>query len=140
MKTGQQWADSLIAGATAAKWTAGVQATTKDPAQLAIQQGEAYIQGVNEAYQSGRWAAGLQQSGPTWKQVTASKGQNYTTGLNAAKSRLAAVGAAVMANAQQISQQVQSMPKGIKGGPEGLARFDAARQGMIAFKKQGRLR
>jgi len=140
MLTGQQWADKLVANASAAKFSQGVQNTTVDPASLAIQQQSALLANFTDAVTSGRWAANLQAAAATWKPNTLAKASNYTTGLNAAKAKLAAVGTALMANAAAISQQVQAMPKGVKGGAEGLARFDAARQAMIQFKRSGRIR
>ena len=110
MKTAQQaatnWQNS--AGRAQTDYVAGVQATTKDQAALAIAAGPRYIQGVQDAYASGRWQAGVSRGGtPYWKSQTEKKANNYGTGYSAGVSNYTAAAQKVMG---AIAQGVANLP------------------------------
>ena len=100
------------AGAASQDYAAGVAGTDKDPTALAAQNGARYIQGVQDAYNSGKWARRLQQVGKAgWQQAVASKGvANYGTGVNAARDKFATAMGPVLQAVAQGQARVNAMP------------------------------
>lgn len=99
------------AGAAQQRFTEGVQATTKDPTQLAIQAQAKLVQNFNAAVSAGRYARGLQAVGQAgWKAATVAKASNYATGINASQDKyLTAIGPVLQIEAQ-LQQQIAAMP------------------------------
>jgi hypothetical protein len=78
----QNWSGS--AGRAQTAFVAGVQATTKDQAALAVAAQARLVQGFNDAVNSGRWARGVQRGGTGyWKSQTEAKAGNFGTGFAA---------------------------------------------------------
>ncbi len=110
----QSVADKWVqrAGAASQDYAQGVAQTDKDPTQLAAANGARYIQGVQEAYNSGKWARRLQQVGKAgWQQAVAAKGvANYSTGVNAARDKFATAMGPVLAAIAAGQAKVNAMP------------------------------
>lgn len=105
-----RWAQSAAQAQT--KFTEGVQATTKDPTALAIQQQQKLLQNFTQAVTNGRWQRGLQAVGQQgWKAATVAKANNYSTGISASQQKYAEAIAPVLAIEAQLQSQIQSMPK-----------------------------
>lgn len=104
-----RWRSS--ASTAQARYTEGVQQTTKDPTQLAVNQQGKLVQNFNAAVQSGRWARGLQRVGKAgWQSSTLAKANNYATGINASADKYqAAIGPVLQAEAQ-LQSQIAAMP------------------------------
>lgn len=114
MLSPQEAADKWAQRASAAgpDYARGVETTTKDPTALAAAQGQRYISGVQEAFQSGKWARRLQAVGVQgWKAAVRDKGvQNYATGIAAAKDRYATAIGPVLQAVESGQRLVQGMP------------------------------
>lgn len=124
-----KWAQR--AGAASQDYAEGVASTTKDPTALAAAQGQRYIQGVQDSYNSGKWARALQRVGKTgWQAAVASKGvANYSTGIQAGQQKYAAAMGPVLQAVASGQALVAGMP----------AVTDAQReQRMIAFTRHMR--
>lgn len=110
----QTVADKWVQRASAASqdYAQGVAQTDKDPTALAAANGARYIQGVQDAYNSGKWARRLQQVGKSgWQQAVASKGVvNYSTGVNASRDKFAQAIGPVLTAVAAAQAQVRSMP------------------------------
>jgi hypothetical protein len=95
-------------GRATTDYVAGVQATTKDQAALAVAQQATLKQNFNAAIDSGRWAAGVQRRGTAyWKSQTEKKAPNYSAGYSAGAANYAAAAQKVMA---AIAQGVANLP------------------------------
>src|SRR5690242_18565017 len=76
------------AGTAQAKFTAGVQATDKDPTALAVQNQAALVAGFNNAVNSGLWARRTAAvSKAQWQSITLAKAGNYATGVQAGEAK-----------------------------------------------------
>lgn len=104
-----RWVQS--AGAAQQRYTEGVQATQKDPTQLAINAQAKMVTNFNQAISSGRFQRGLSAVGQAgWKAATVAKAANYSTGINASQDKyLAAIGPVLQIEAQ-LQQQISAMP------------------------------
>ena len=110
MKTAAQAAQNWQNAATRATtdYVAGVNATTKDQAALAVAQQAALLNNFTQAVQSGRWAAGVQRRGTSyWKSQTEAKSSNYSQGYTAGSANYNAAAQKVMA---AIAQGVANLP------------------------------
>src|SRR5882672_10132248 len=108
-QTVQRWQQS--AGTAQTRFTEGVQATTKDPTQLAIAAQAKLLQGFNEAVQSGRWQRNLSAVGAAgWKSATLAKANNYSTGIAAGAGKFQSAMQTWLPIINSASAQVQSMP------------------------------
>lgn len=105
-----KWAQR--ASAASPDYARGVEQTDKDPTALAAANGQRYITGVQEAYQSGKWARRLQAVGKAgWQAAVRDKGvQNYGTGVAAARTKYEQAIGPVLAAVASAQRQVQSMP------------------------------
>jgi hypothetical protein len=105
----QRWTQS--AGAAQQRYTEGVQATTKDPTQLAIAQQAKLQNNFVAAVSSGKWSRALARVGAAgWKAAAVAKANNYSTGINASQQKyMDAIGPVLQVEAQ-LQQQLQSMP------------------------------
>ena len=103
---------SQRSSAAAQDYAQGVASTTKDPTALAAANGARYIQGIQDAYNSGKWARRLQQVGKAgWQQAVAAKGvANYGTGVMAGRDKFAQAMGPVLQAIGQAQAQVASMP------------------------------
>lgn len=83
MKTAQQ-AQANWTGASSravSAWTTGINATTKDQAQLAAAAQPRWLQGVQDAAANNRFANGVLRRGtPYWKSQSEAKQGNYSGG------------------------------------------------------------
>jgi len=106
----EKWKARMAASAAEAK--EGVNAVTTAPAQQAIQAKDKYIANVNRAFNEGRYESGL--NGVTlqdWQQAMLTKGiPNMAAGAQKISPRAQRNLQDVIAFAQQVSQQIQSMP------------------------------
>jgi hypothetical protein len=110
VKTAQQASQNWqnAAGRATTDYVAGVNATTKDQAALAVAQQATLLQNFNNAVTSGRWAAGVQRRGTAyWKTQTEKKAPNYSAGYSAGAANQASAMVKVMA---AIAQGVASLP------------------------------
>jgi hypothetical protein len=100
------WSGSAARAQTA--FVAGVQATTKDQAALAVAAQARLVQGFNDAVNSGRWARGVQRGGTGyWKSQTEAKAANFGTGFSAGAGNFAAAITKILAAENSI---VSSLP------------------------------
>lgn len=106
----QKWQQDTSAAAQ--RYGDGVAQTTKDPTALAIAAGPRYLQGVQNAFNSGRWANALRAVGQQgWKAAVAAKGvQNFQTGVNSAQAKFTAAFTPLLAYEATLQQQVDAMP------------------------------
>lgn len=110
MKTAQQMKDAWVAssGKATANYSAGVQATQKDQAGLAVAAIPRMVAGFNDAANSGRIAAGLQRGGTAyWKSQTEAKKTNYGSGFTAGGDNF---GAAAQKLIPALQQGVAGLP------------------------------
>lgn len=105
-----KWRDRTSAAAS--DYQRGVETTSKDPTALAIQAGPRYIQGVQEAFNSGKWANGLRRTGVQgWRNAVLSKGvTNFGTGVMAAQDKVASAFGPLFAFMGNLESQIASMP------------------------------
>ncbi len=110
MKTAAQAASNWqgASGKATTDYVAGVQATQKDQAALAVAQQSALLNNFTQSVTSGRWAAGVTRRGTAyWKQQTEAKSSNYSQGYSAGAGNYAAAAQKVMA---AIAQGVANLP------------------------------
>jgi hypothetical protein len=89
-------------------FVAGVQATQKDQAALAVAQQATLRQNFIDSVDSGRWAQGVTRRGTSyWKQQTEAKANNYGQGYSAGAQNYAAAAAKFM---PAIAQGVSALP------------------------------
>ena len=132
--TVSRWQQS--AGTAQTRFTEGVQATTKDPTQLAIAAQSKLLQGFNDSVQSGRWARNLAAVGQGgWKSATLAKANNYSTGISAGSTKFQAAMSTWLPIINSASQQVQSMPN--NSFADSLARMNAFATALHNAKLQG---
>jgi hypothetical protein len=111
----QQTVQNYVASASTAqaKFTAGVQATDKDPTALAVQNQAALLSGFNNAVNSGLWARRTAAvSKAQWQAITLAKAQNYATGVQAGETKYNQKMGLVLPVIQNVVSQVDSMPSG----------------------------
>src|SRR5258706_14637137 len=129
-----RWQQS--AGTAQTRFTEGVQSTTKDPTQLAIQARAKMLQGFNASVQSGRWERNLAAVGQAgWKSATLAKANNYSTGIAAGGQKFQAAMSTWLPIINSASQQVQSMPN--NSFADSLARMNAFATALHNAKLQG---
>lgn len=132
--TVSRWQQS--AGTAQTRFTEGVQATTKDPTQLAISAKTKLLQGFNDAVQSGRWERNLAAVGQAgWKTATLAKANNYSTGIQAGAPKFQASMQKWLPIINSASAQVQSMPN--NSFADSLARMNAFATMLHNAKLQG---
>lgn len=125
-----KWAQNL--GAAQQRYTAGVQAVTTAPNQLAAQAADRYMAGVQQAlpkYVAANQAVSLQ----AWQQATINKGGGrLASGATAAQPKMQTVFTQLF---PYITQVVGSLPQ--RGDLEqNIARSAAFQRGMAKFVKQ----
>src|SRR5260221_5456960 len=104
-----RWQQGASTGQT--RFTEGVQSTTVDPTQRAIQAQAKLLSGFNDAVQSGRWARNLAAVGAAgWKSATLAKANNYSTRISAGVPKYHAAMQTWLPIIMSASSQVQSMP------------------------------
>ncbi len=132
--TVSRWQQS--AGTAQTRFTEGVQATTKDPTQLAIAAQSKLLQGFNDAVQSGRWARNLSSVGAAgWKSATLAKANNYSTGISAGTQKFQTAMQTWLPIINSAAAQVQSMPN--NSFADSLARMNAFATALHNAKLQG---
>jgi hypothetical protein len=110
------------ANAVAQKWTSktsaaqqdyvdGVNNTSKDPTQLAINNQQRLLTNFTAAVNSGKWANKLRAVGKAgWQAAVDAKASNFSTGVNAATQKVATAFAPLLQFENNLQQQVDSMP------------------------------
>ena len=101
------------AGASAgqAAYSAGVQATTKDPTALAVAAQAKLQANFLAALQSGRWARNLQAVGASgWKAAVLAKAANYGVGIAAGATKYQAAYQSMLPQMQSLQAQIDAMP------------------------------
>ena len=110
------------AGAVFSKWSTrtsaaqqdyvnGVQNTTKDPTQLAINNQARAVSNYTAALQSGKWATRLRNVGKTgWQQAVAAKASNFSTGVQNAETKFVGAFTRLLAFENTLQSQVDAMP------------------------------
>ena len=110
------------AAAVASKWQSrtsgaqqayvdGVNATQKDPTQLAINAQARLLTNFQNAVNSGKWANKLRQVGKAgWQAAVDAKANNFSTGVNAAVTKVQAAFAPLLQYENTLQQQVDAMP------------------------------
>lgn len=126
----QKWAQNL--GAAQTRYTAGVQAVTTAPNQLAAQASDRWLSGVQQSlpkYVSANQAVTLQ----AWQQAAVNKGgSRLASGATAAQPKMQTVFTQLFPYIQQV---VGSLPQ--RGDLEqNIARSSAFQRGMAKFVKQ----
>lgn len=102
---------SRNAGNAQASYTEGVQTTDKDPTALAIAAIPYMRSRVIEAIDSGKVANGLRRVGKAgWQGATVAKAGNYSTGVGAARDKVAAAFAPLLAFESNLQNRIASMP------------------------------
>ena len=131
-----KWKQNLTAAIPGMK--ASIQALQVNPMQKAAQNGAAYIQGVQDAYQSGRWQSGLMRVDfQEWKQKTAEVGtQRISAGAGAAMPKMTAFLSQLLPYTESVKQQIRAMPNATK--EDRLQRMIANFEKMSQFKYQSR--
>lgn len=105
----QNYTNGAAGGQT--KYVAGVQATTKDPAALAVAAQAKLQANFLAALQSGRWARNTGAVTPTaWKASVVAKAGNYATGVQAGGPKYQAAYAAMLPQMQSLQAQIDAMP------------------------------
>lgn len=128
----QKWQNAMGSMQTQQNYVDGVNNTTVNPMQLAADAEQAYLQGVQDAVNSGRRTAKLLAVPvATWKANATGKGaQRLASGAQAALPKVQAHFQKWGPVYSQISQHVATMPKG------GLAAAMARVQYTITALKQ----
>ena len=110
------------ANAVASKWVSrasaaqqdyvdGVNNTSKDPTQLAINNQARLLTNFQNAVNSGKWANKLRAVGKAgWQAAVDAKANNFSTGVNAAQAKVAAAFAPLLQYENNLQQQVDAMP------------------------------
>jgi hypothetical protein len=130
----QRWTSSASTAQT--RFTEGVQSTTVDPTQLAIQAQNKLLSGFNDAVQSGRWARNLAAVGAGgWKQATLAKANNYSTGINAGAGKYQSAMQTWGPIIDSAASQVAAMPN--NSFADSLARMNAFATALHTAKLQG---
>jgi hypothetical protein len=105
------------------RWTEGIQATQKQPGQLAANAIQKYINNVNAAAQSGYTARRMQEGDAKWKPNSLAKAQNYSTGLQQGQSAYQAGYGAFWNYMGPYWQQLQGMPNNTDADAEARVLF-----------------
>ena len=101
------------AGTAQQRWVAGVQATDKDPAQLAIQNQAALVQNFNARVNDGTWARRLGAVSPTqWKAASTAAAPSYSLGIQNGEQKYSQRMGQVLPVLAQVVAQVDQMPSG----------------------------
>lgn len=89
----------------------GVNATQKDPTQLAINNQQRLLTNFQNAINSGKWANNLRAVGKQgWQAAVDAKAANFSTGVNAAVAKVQAAFAPLLQFENNLQQQVDAMP------------------------------
>lgn len=134
MKSAAQSAEKYASRASAASgdYVSGAQSTTKDQAAAGIAAAAIYAQAVQKSITNNSYAAGLQKSGKQkWLHGVTNKGGNrYGEGVSQAGPSYAQESARF----DSARGAASSLPRGIKGSPQNLARVSAVVAAQIAAK------
>ena len=93
-------------------YATGVANSDKDPTALAIAAGPRYLQGVQDAFNSGRWTNALRRAGKLgWQNGVATKGvQNFQNGVASSRDKVAAAFQSLLAYESNLQAKINSMP------------------------------
>lgn len=127
----QKFADR--ASASVGDYLSGVSSTTKDQAAAAIAAAPIYAQAVQAAVARGAFQKGLQKSGKGgWQKGVADKGGNrFAEGVGQSGPKYA-TNSAPFDSARNVAA---SMPRGLKGSPQNLAKVTAVVAALIKAKQ-----
>jgi hypothetical protein len=132
--TVSRWQQS--AGTAQTRFTEGVQATSKDPTQLAIAAQQKLLNNFTQSVQSGVWQRNLAAVGAAgWKAATLAKANNYSTGISAGASKYQARMQVWLPITQANAAAVQNMPN--NSFADSLARMNAFATAEHNAKLQG---
>jgi hypothetical protein len=110
----QSFADKWVTrtGAASQDYAQGVAQSGKDQAGLAIAAQARLLSNFQQAVQSGKWAQRLRAVGTQgYKDAVAAKGvANFQNGVQAARDKVAAAAAPLLAFESNLQRQVQGMP------------------------------
>lgn len=111
-------------------YTDGIDAVTQNPMELAAQNEQGYLQGIQDAVSSGKWQSKLRKvSMQDWKSAAKQKGaQRLSQGAAAAESKVNAFWQRQGPIVDTIQQTVRSMPNATL--QDRLARMQANAQMM----------
>jgi len=120
---GTKWVNAML-GATQA-YKDGVSSVTTSPTQLAAQQVQKYVQGVNDAVSSGRYQNGLNSvSLQSWQNSAINRGAaRLASGAQASKSKMVNFLTNFLPAQQSIVQQADQMPTGTYQQRQAKANF-----------------
>ena len=134
MKTASQVAQKYAERASAASgdYVDGARTTTKDQAAAAIAAADIHKAATTAALNAGRYAAGLQKSGKAkWlKGVTEKGGNRYGEGVAGAAS----IYATESGRFDSARSAASSLPRGIKGSAQNIARVTAVVNALVKAK------
>lgn len=116
---------------------AGVQAVSRNPAELAAAAQDRYVAGVQRAVDSGKFRRGLGRvTLQSWQQAMVDKGiPRMSSGATAALPKVERFLAEWLPYMDQLKQRLQSMPRG--GPEENKARMLAAFDHNASFRRSG---
>lgn len=137
MRTPQAAADAWATNMAAAqqKITDGINAVTESPTAKAAQSLDKYLNGVQNAVQSGRMAKKLNAvSLSDWKTAALAKVSRIGSGAQTAKPKMLKHLAAFLPFVQQVRQNVRQMPNATPS--DRIARMVANAQQLAQFVSQ----
>lgn len=107
-----KWATSM--GSASSAYTSGVQSVTQSPGQSALNNAQAYLNGVQDAYNNGTYQKGLQSfTLQDWQNAAVSKGASRLgSGAQASKGRMQTFFSNFIPQLQNIQNQIDQMPNG----------------------------
>jgi hypothetical protein len=104
-----KWAQN--AGAAQGAYVDGINATTTDPTAAAIANEQGYLQGVQQAVQSGLWRSKLAAVGMQgWKTASIAKAGNFGTGIAAGTDKYTRAMQDWLPFTQSVAAQAKQMP------------------------------
>lgn len=112
----------------------GVMAVQESPTLAAARAQERYVQGVQQAVQSGKWQRGLRSvTLDQWQQKTVNVGiPRLAAGVNAATDKMTAFMTQLLPYTANVSRTVRAMPKNTL--QDSIARAQRAIEMMAQFK------
>lgn len=130
----KKWSRNL--GAAGDSIRAGVNAVTVNPAESAIRQKDAYVNGVARAAAEGKWERGLRRNSlEDWRKAMLEKGlSRVATGANQAIPKMEAFLTEWLPYEDQLKQKLASMPRGDL--QTNIARAVAAIEHNAAFRRR----
>lgn len=134
-KSASQVAEKYATRAAAASgdYVEGARSTTKDQSAAAIAAASIWKQALDASAAAGSFVKGLQRAGKSkWLEGVTSKGGNrYGEGVSQAASDYASESAKF----DTARNAANSLPRGLKGSPQNIARVTAVVNALVSAKK-----